>query len=394
MNPTFIAVGEYANYILSEGKVYTHDNNRLITYALPEPINRITAGHPYGYAEGKSGALYMLTGDSPTFKKIADNINIADAYWNWAVAVGGDNIITIYRDGVKYSTLPKPVGNIVQLSIAHYILARTDSGDVWQYAWSSTPWKSGTEWQKSASAMASLQPTKMLDRCSWVTTSRNMFSAAIREGKPYAWCDSFGAKYIGVSAAQTPKDMSFPWNVTEPIKVIEASDITLHFITESGKLYGMGDAAVGGVGNGIMDPMVKEKGNWDMAWQELISKPVAIRADRKYTALSTGNSYGYRVAAQEDNGVWSLWGYGKNGLQMNGIRVKDDPYSTGSSSITEPRRTSIPSEITVVDTPTIKNMVAAGTYPPPEAGVPTPEPPVRKVVAILYDDGKWEKPAV
>lgn len=402
MNPTFIAVGEYANYIEDNGKVYTHGNdNKLRDLNLPEPVQVKAAGHPSisngggGYAIGSSGALYMLwSGATPGFKKIADNIKLVAAYWQWCMVVHADGTMSLYKDGVKYAALTKKPGNVVEIKLAQVAMIRLDNGQVWFYEWTKAAWKADTVWYKTKAEIEALPAKQVVlpGAATSIGTSRTGFSAAIVDGKPYVWSDTFGSRYIGETAAvMTPKVINKA--PAKPLVKVAVSDMNLFFIDNEGNLYGAGGDGPGMVGNGQMNQKIIDNGNFEHSWTTYVP-PVQIAVGRKFSDIFTETSYGFRMVARETNGAINTWGYGKNGLLMNGIRVKDDAFSTEYSSVTTPHRIEIPQAITVVDTPTIKNMVAAGTYPPPEAGVPTPEPPVRKVVAILYDDGKWEKPAV
>lgn len=382
MNVKQIAPGEYANYILdTDGGVFTHNDNKLSKYALPEKVTSLSAGHPFGYGIGESGALYLLTGDSPTFRKMADNVKLVDAYWDWCVVVFKDNTMSTYRNGLLFTRLAAQVKftPIEQLAVAHYITIRTDDGSVYQLDWSATPWKSGTTWYKTS--QASLVPRKIAlpGAASWITTSRNMFSAAVVNGEAHTWFDSYGAKNMG-SMNKIP--------VPEPIAIIEASDNVMHMIGESGKLYGIGNTWVGEVGDGSQAPEIAANNSADFAY--FLFRPLThIAQGRLFKAIFNGSSYGFRHFAQEQDGTINSWGYAKFGLLLNGIRPFDDRLNVAATAIKEPRRIDIPDTLVVKTTAELTAMIKAGTYPPPEPKVIDPVP-VRKIVAVLYDDGKWE----
>lgn len=391
MKPTHIGIGEYSNYFVNaEGEVFTHNNNKLSKYAIPEKVLWGAAGHPYGYVIGESGKLYMLLGDNTTVTKIAEDVIDVAAYWNWAVVLFKDGSLATYKDGVRFSALASLTGatpllsKVVQLSAAHYIILRCEDGTVWQLDWSSTPWKSGTTWYKSAAVMAALIPKQVVlpGKATWITTSRLFFSAAIVDGVVYAWGDSFAAKYFGWTGAFTPKVVSAPAKMT----MVEASDHTLHAIDVDGFLYGQGGLGVGFVGDGRKESEVVATGGWpDMVVKTFVKTFVKI-SDRVFDMIARGTSYKFRNAARETNGIWDWWGYGKFGLDMTGIRPQDDSSYVGAISNGTPMRREIPDTLVPKTTAELK----ASGYPPAESPAPEPPVPVRKAIATLYDDGTWE----
>lgn len=383
-----IGIGEYANYMVDMGNVYTHDANVKVQYPLPEKARAgtVAAGHPFGYIIGESGALYMLTGDSRSFKKIADRVRAVAAYWEYAVVAFENGSGAVYKSGVQYAFLRNFPENVVQIAAGYIIVTRSENGAV-----SSYPWNTGNRVWLSGPALVNLLPKQvpLPGPASWVTTSRSMFSCAIVAGKPYAWCGTFGAKYIGLKSAQsTPKLMPWPGDFVK----CEATDITLHLLDVDGYIYGMGDGAVGTVGDGTMSPKVLANGNWDMAWSAIV--PFKKISDRQYDDIFAETSYGYRIAAREiKTGIISTCGYGKGGLLMNGVRVigdngQDDPYTVSIVSVPRLRRTGIPDRYTIVRSTAFRTMVANGAYPPAE--YVKPRNLVKRVCTLHYDDGTTE----
>lgn len=212
-----------------------------------------------------------------------------------------------------------------------------------------------------------------------------MFSAAIVKGQVHCWCDSFGAKYIGLSNTVSSYTIL---NTPEPITIIEASDNVMHMIGASGKLYGIGNTWVGEVGDGSQAPQIAANDSADFAY--FLFRPLThIAPGRLFKAIFNGSSYGFRHFAQEQDGTINSWGYAKFGLLLNGIRPADDTKNVAETAVKVPWRIAIPSDLIIKSTAELKVMIDAKTYPPPEPKVIDPVP-VRKVVAILYDDGKWE----
>lgn len=384
MTPDKIYIGEYANYFIKDGEVFTHDNNKLSKYAIPEKvIQEGAAGHPYGYVIGESGALYMLTGDSTLFKKIADGVKLVGAYWNWCVVIFKDNSTAVFKDGTQYSTLAMfSASKIVQVSAAHRIIMRCEDGSVWEFDWSAIPWKSGLTWTKTAGTLAAMQPKKVVlpGPATWITTSRLFFSAAIVDGVVYAWGDAYASRYFGWTGSFAPKVVSAPAKMT----MVEASDHTLHAIDTEGFAYGMGGLGLGFVGDGRKESEVVATGGWpDMVVKTFVKTFVKLN-DRKYDWIAPGSSYKFRNALKEVGSTWNFFGYPKFGLDMTGIRPQDDSSAVGLFASAVPMRRDIPDVLVPKTTAELK----ASGYPPAEF-----KPvPVRKAIAILYDDKTWENP--
>lgn len=380
MTPNRIYIGEYANYFIKDGEVFTHDNNKLSRYAVPEKvINDGAAGHPYGYVIGESGTLYMLLGDNTTVTKVAAGVKLVSAYWDWCVVVFKDGTIATYRAGVRYSTLVNP-GNVVQVAAAHRIVVRTDDGKVWEYDWSSTPWKSGAVWYKSASVLASIQPKQVVlpGKATWVTTSRLFFSAAIVDGVVYAWGDSYAARYFPAGFGVKP--IIVP--ATGKMTMVEASDHNLHAIDTDGFAHGQGGLGVGFVGDGRKEQEVIDTGGWPNMVVKTFQTSFVKISDRKFDWIAPGSSYKFRMAMREIDGTWNFFGYPKFGLDMTGYRPADDTTTVGLFASAKPMRREIPDQLIPKTSVELKTM-----------GYPTAEyepKPTRKAIATLYDDGTWE----
>jgi len=365
-----ILIGEYANYLIDDkGDLFTYDNSVLVKIPMPEKVKKGGAAHPWASIIGVSGQVYLALGDSLTWKTvpITNGAESTSGIWEYHAVVKTDGKISMFKNDLTvFLELKAPVGvKFVKVIAGHYLLALTDTGDVYSYTWCSAPrvWKTATE-------LSQLNPVKinLPGAATDIATSRNMYSIAIVNGEPYGWCDTFGARYLGLAGATTtPVNLKTTWGLTEKIVSIESSDNTTHMITETSKLLGVGDAAIGELGNGQKHPQVLATSNWDMAWQLIVTKAVNIgKPGIKYTKISKGNSYGFRLFVQEENGQWSSCGYGKFGLLLNGIRPVDD-INNMEHSVATIRRIVTPSTLTIITTQQLKAMYAAGTYPPAEA---------------------------
>jgi hypothetical protein len=387
INPDTVLLGEYANYFIEKGNVYTHDAGILVQFPLPEKIVRGSAGHPWATVIGESGQCYLVLGDSKIWKKISViDGESSSSYFNYHVIVKKNGSVIAINDKLESATL-RTTGRTVQAAAGHYLLLRNSGGEVYQYSWSQAPKviRSVTELKILSYSKVNL-PGMATD----ITTSRSMFSAAVVDGRAYVWCDSYGAQFVGLTKATSPDLLNIgymmdnpPTIIMEYVSRVVASDNTLHFLTSNGRLYGMGNNWVGEVGNGQINPLVAA-GNTDMRNTLFVKTPVLI--DTGVLWISKNPYYGFRNFLKTKRGVLKSWGYPKFGLLVNGIRPVDDPANIGAAAITKPWGIVVADKLVMYSTAQIKAMKAAGTYPPAEV-----KPP-RLLIEIryVYDDGTIE----
>lgn len=388
-----ILLSEYCNFLFKpDGTVWNYDNMVLKQFPLPEPVTPGAAGHPYGYAIGKSGALYMLWGDSVKWLLVARDVKHVSAYWDWCVVVFDNNAIHLFQHGKSYSHLQSTAREVVQVAAAHDIVVRCEDGSVYEYDWSKTAWKSGTIWYKSEDDMKAIKPLRKISAgATDITTTRTQHSTAIVDGEPYSWCDSVGAKYIGLKAATaTPTNMMKIWGLPEKIKMVRSSDNTTHVITASGKVFGGGVNDLGEVGNGQKEATVLATGKWPMSTKLIVMPFVEVgRPGEVYTDIFWGSSYGHRKAIITDKGIIRFCGRNKYGLLNNGIYPEQpsDPAKLfeGMWSVATFRRAIFPERLTLKTADEGWAMTKAGTYPPKE-----PRVLVRTVTTQYFDDGTTE----
>jgi alpha-tubulin suppressor-like RCC1 family protein len=411
-----ILVGEYANYIIyDDGNVDTHDNAQLVTFPLPEKIVDGSAGHPWATVIGESGKVYFVKGDSTEVDPLTEsdskkpirprekrkkpqvtvvrltreNIVACTSFYTHHVLINKAGDLLVFPDSNTDDVVAlKTNGKIVAAVGASFLLALDEDGNVWRYDWI----ESG-KIVKPNDELAVLQP-KLIDLpgpATAIATSRSYFSGAIVNKEIYVWCESsYGTPFINTNSL-TPVKATELWDIPEPVEKIWMADNTTHFITSSGKLFGCGNTWVGEVGDGSKDPRVLE-GNADMAYKTYVFPAAHLNPDRKYKELFGGTYYAFRHFAMEDNGSVDSWGYGKFGLLLNGIKPEDDASYVGTISVATPRRFDIPEELVYKTTEELQEMVADGTYPPPEADAPTPPPPEKKLLTTIkvFDDGSVE----
>lgn len=377
-----IGVGEYSNRILNKkGEVWTYQQGTLllVKYALPEAITHVSAGHPWANAIGVSGKTYQLANKTNTYRvsTVTDGL-VSDGYWDMQAVVKKNGGISLIDNNGTAIHLKAPTGSkLVAVAAGHFLLALDEMGRVWQYNWCT-----GNRVFLPIDQLQSMTPVviPLPGPATRITSSRTQHCTALVNGEPWSWCTTFGAQYIGAPGAQpAPVNMTQRWGLKEKLIEIKSSDNTTHMITVSSELLGMGDGAIGEVGNGAKHPLVIADGTWPMERRLFFPVPVNIGRGRKYDKLAKGNSYGFRNFARETNGFWSSWGYGKGGLPMyNGIRPANDTSNVADASVAIPWRITIAPKETIVSNEQLSAMVATGAYPykEPVQEIPDNVPPV------------------
>jgi hypothetical protein len=276
--------------------------------------------------------------------------------------VGLDGSLTVFNESLSIMFKMRIPSKVTMVKAAAKLVILTEEGKVYEYEW-----MSAARVFKPSLETLTAKPVTLPGPATWITTSRSLFSAAIVNGDPYVWCDSYGAAYVGAKGAQAPTNMAKTWELTEKIKVIEANDHTLHAITATNRLGFVGDVGIGGGGDGSIDPRTKAStAGWDMAWRKFQPKFTYIGGNRTYDMIFASNSYGFRKGARELSGQISTWGYAKFGLLGNGIQPVDDPANVGITAVPTITRVEFPATMVMKTTAQLKAMVANGTYPPAE----------------------------
>jgi hypothetical protein len=142
-------------------------------------------------------------------------------------------------------------------------------------------------------------------------------------GYPYVWGGAFG--FWGGNAPYTePTSVKELWGVREPIAEIAANYNTTHYITRSGRLYGIGDNVMGEIGNGIElvnQHHYKAPYSWTFNVNESLTGAPAIEIGKgiKWKKLFAGNFLSfYKYATDEHDSLYS-WGRNKALVLGNGF---------------------------------------------------------------------------
>ncbi|HVW59881.1 MAG TPA: T9SS type A sorting domain-containing protein [Puia sp.] len=146
-----------------------------------------------------------------------------------------------------------------------------------------------------------------------------------KDGWPYAWGPE--SKYWGSqipAAPQAPVAIKSLWNMTYPIREINANQNTLHYIDTQGDMYGMGDNANGEVGNGeeLVNHAEKYATPYSWNWGKyglMVMQPVKILPGTKWKHLFTGNSFAFYNYATDVNDSLYFWGRNKSFVGGDGV---------------------------------------------------------------------------
>ena len=137
-------------------------------------------------------------------------------------------------------------------------------------------------------------------------------------GWPYA----FGIEnlYYGASSAGTmsaPIALKTVWGMTSPIKEITANSNVITYIDSLGDLYGIGDNAVGEIGNGqeLVNHAELYATPYGWSWNKyglMTPAPVHVAAGTKFKKLFTGISFAFYHYALDQNDSLYFWGRNKS----------------------------------------------------------------------------------
>jgi len=136
------------------------------------------------------------------------------------------------------------------------------------------------------------------------------------------WPYGFGVEnlYYGASSAGTmsaPIALRTVWAMTSPIKEITASDNVIHYIDSLGNLYGIGDNAVGEIGNGqeLVNHAELYATPYGWSWNKyglMTPAPVHVSTGTKFKKLFTGISFAFYHYALDEHDSLYFWGRNKS----------------------------------------------------------------------------------
>lgn len=357
-----VAGGEYSVYYLTDlGNLYTYAWNQTLgktvpTLVLNKPVKDMsggmhnglcvdTSGNVWTYGEnlngeqgsnslGGNGLPYQIlkdfsgnpfTGIHSVAGWFSTNYALKDdgTVWIW-----GQDVLNLFGGNVLAPRQLPTTGTIITKIVSQVPFLALDAlGNVWE-------WKSG-----SRSPTQVTLPGKATD----IAGCAAGVSFAVVDGSLYGWGTPYGPGNWGFNNTVTP--LQKLWNVQAPIVSIVGNDNTLHYIDVNGKLWGVGDNAMGEIGNGdeinysvVTPPNGLYAWNW-LKFQRMVKIPAWILPGVSFKQICAQSSYMFYVYAQDIKGNWYSWGRNKGAVLGNGVSLQDALASTYPNLVDQPTPT-------------------------------------------------------
>lgn len=385
------AGGEYSVYYLTDSNnVYTYawdgSKGKTVAAILLPNIKDVTGGMHNGAAVDLQGNVWtfgenlngeqgsgLLGGSGSPFKILKDfsgnpftgvtnivgwfSTNFAlkadGTVWTW-----GQDVLNMFGGNILAPRqLPSPV--LISKIVGQVpLLALDTQGGVWEF-------KSG-----SKAPTQVLLPGKATD----IAACASGVSFAIVSGSPYGWGTPYAPGNWGFNNTVTP--LAKQWFLESSIVSIVGNDNTIHYIDINGKLWGVGDNAMGEVGNGdeinysvVTAPNGLYAWNW-LKFQRMVKVPAQILPGVSFKQVCSQSSYMFYIYAQDTNGNWYSWGRNKGFVLGNGVGLEGDLASTYPNIADVPKATMVtPLTTPIVD---IANLAAGQILYSKNTGYPLP----------------------
>lgn len=349
---------------------------------IPTRVAQANAGlHNVGAVTEDGNAYYVNKATAAVTKlNITNVVKCSGLYGMFTFLLSDGSVVIVNEADLNtIGTIKTPAGSkVVDIVASNVLVMRDDKGGVFEVAW-----QISANIIKAFPDLAKVEPTKVVlpGPATDIASGRNGHSTAIVNGEVWGW--GWNLSYVGFFGgtggrpASDPVNLSKLWgNMPEPVAMIESGDEDLHMITVSGRLWGIGDQAVGGIGNGVRDPRVIASNNRDGAWTMKLAKPVEVgRPGRVYDAIFKGNSLCYYTYVRETNGLLSSFGgRNKGDILGQGIFMTSDSgqFRANIADIPTITRIALPDQGKEVPDSYFLN---PATWPPKEAPEPIPNTP-------------------
>lgn len=289
-----------------------------------------SAGNPFNNVKFIMGFFKIKPVEANGFYAIKEDSTL----WGWGRMLGGmagngtDNTSADSFALRPYQIVMPGGRKVVQVSVGNLAIVLCSDSTVWTFG-SITPANlgygmTGTQYQTP-------RQLTTLSRIVYVAGAGTFNYALDADGKLYGWgtfgnymCDPTHPTGNGL-VYSTPTVLT---NITSKlparIRKIETTYATTHVILEDSTLWGWGDNAQAGVGNG-------QSLDWDnyptpYAWnasagQLLVKTPVQIAPGLKFKDVYGGNVYNYYSYALTSTNQWLCWGRGKAAVLATGINL-------------------------------------------------------------------------
>ena len=282
--------------------------------AQPVEVTQDVAGHPF---DG-------IVGIVPETKFNAA-LKMDGTVWVWGDCSGG-----VTGDGTAGGVVQKPTQvpiplpsgvTITKISGAYAMLALASDGSVW--AWGPAEGNLlGTGVTTDGNT-----PRKVVNLPADITDisagGSDFFYALTSQGELYGW--GYRDQYLGIKngpqTEPTPISLKTILNLPAPVKSVVADSLATHAILTDGSLWGWGDAACGGIGDGEEPDWLPKGCAWDfMAYDMMVFTPVRIVPSvSNFSKIFANAAYDFYDYALTADGKLYSWGRNKTGTLGNGI---------------------------------------------------------------------------
>ena len=282
-------------------------------------IDTDTLGNPFNDVI----AVYGHHGPMPFYLRWGTNLMIRSDSSLWYV---GEDYYKLYPgDGNinKPIQLSPPGMKVKKVALGYNIIVLTTNGQVWQWSING----SLTPVQKTIPRPAIDVFATQFDAQGCIIP--DVVGSQVM-GYPYVWGSVNGSGFWGGSSSYSqPTSMKPFWNLTVPIKKIAGNAQTIHYIDSLGRLYGIGDNAIGNIGNGVEKVNQWNHGGqyqWSFAnWQlPTGAPPIRIGTASNWKDLFKSNTMAYYVYALDNNDSLYFWGRNKAIVGGNGMHNNDE----------------------------------------------------------------------
>jgi len=316
-------------------------------------------GYVWGWGQDESGELGNGTISSDMFivpVKILTDVtgaafnNVSQIYCYYsnsenrgAYAIKNDGTLWIWGDaeqgmqgnGTAGSFITRPTQIVLpggrkakQLAAGNTLVLLCTDGTVWTCGGGQTGENPNLGYESTGNDYLTLHQITLPTNIVQVAGATNEFSYALTStGTLYGW-GRYGS-YMGGTGGyaaniylNTPTDLTTRLNLPHPVRSITANMVCSHAILTDGTLWGWGDNAQGGVGNGHELNFAKTTVpyTWDFGPAELLQQaPVQITTRNDFVAVWGAGPFVLFDFAETADGQLYSWGRNKGAVLGNGI---------------------------------------------------------------------------
>lgn len=343
-----VAIAEYrTGYLYSNGGFYSFESGRFIRYNYGgRRIVDCCAGFNLLLALDDQGFVWTTQLGRPEVVKIAtdsagaafDKNEAIFGYANGHTSIRSDKSLWYWGDdtfhlfhstgGVRIRPVRiSPEGMRVKKVVMSWfrIEVLTENGEVWE-------WLRG----KGVKPVQKVLPGKATD----IFNSQWDYAGCIIGGYPYIWGTEFGF-WGGSGPSNEPFALRSLWKMSAPVKAIVASFNTIHYIDTRGRLFGIGDNAMGEIGNGtelVNQSHYLARYSWTFNKAEKLTgaPPIQIGKGIKWKNIWADNFLAFYKYAVDENDNLYFWGRDKALASGRGFINMDEAAYPNALDVLEP----------------------------------------------------------